>query len=105
LGALILSASYLALGVFVSSLTKQQTISFLITFAILFVNDIFSQDYFLLRLPLSFRDIISSLSLTPYYQNIVNGLLTLKGIVFVMTWIITFIILSYFHLKSRKDSR
>ena len=105
LGALILSASYLALGVFVSSLTKQQTISFLITFAVLFVNDIFSQDYFLLRLPLSFRDIISSLSLTPYYQNIVNGLLTLKGIVFVMTWIITFIILSYFHLKSRKDNR
>lgn len=105
LASLALAASYLSLGIFISSLTKQQTVSFLITFAILFANDIFAQDYFLLRLPLSIRDIISSLSLTPYYKNIVDGLITLKGTVFIITWIITFITLSYFHLKFRKDNR
>jgi len=101
LGGVALAGAYLSTGIFVSSLVRQQTISFVITFLFLLVNDIFSQDFFLLRAPVFLKGIFQFLSLRSHYENFAQGQINLDSVVFLFSWIIFFILLTIISLRSR----
>jgi len=101
LGTLLLAGGYLSTGLFISSLVSQQTISFVSTFALLFLNDLFSQDFFLLKIPPSFKNFFLALSLRTHYENFVRGLITIPDLIFILSWIFVFLLLTVVSLKSR----
>jgi len=77
--------------------------SFLISFVALFINNIFGQDFFLLKLPSSFRNFFTFLSLQTHYEKFVSGLIAANHLVFLLSWTIIFLILTYIRLKSAKN--
>jgi len=101
LGTLLLTGGYLSTGLFISSLVNQQTISFVSTFALLFLNDLFSQDFFLLKIPPFLKNFFLALSLRTHYENFVRGLITIPNLVFILSWIFVFLLLTVVSLKSR----
>ncbi len=101
LGALWLSASYLSLGIFISGLINQQTAAFFISFVVLFINDLFNQEFFLMKLPFQIKNFFEFLSLRSHYEEIATGLLTGKSLWFFISWITIFLSLAYIRLKKK----
>jgi ABC-2 type transport system permease protein len=101
LGVILLSSAYLSFGIFISSLTRQQTVSFMLSFILLLINDILAQNFFLMRLPPIFKTTAVFLSLRAHYETITKGLISLSDISFFISWIVIFIILSIIAIRSR----
>jgi len=101
LGAVLLAGGYFSLGLFVSSLTNQQTLGFIAALVALLINDIFSQSFFLLKIPFSLKGIFTYLSLNSHYQNLVKGVISLADGIFFASWIFIFLVLTIASLKSR----
>ncbi len=101
LGILLISASYLAVGLFFSSLTNNQIIAFLTTIFFLLINFFSGQQIVLQRLPEFLTTIISNLSLNYHFRFLIRGLLPLNSLIFYMSWIGIFLWLTVISLKSR----
>jgi len=101
LGAFLFAGSFLATGIFISSLLNQQTASFIVTLIALFLNDLFSQSFFLLKIPGFLKEIFLFFSLRPHYENFTRGLISLNDITFFFSWIFFFLLLTVISLKSR----
>ncbi|MBU4397591.1 ABC transporter permease, partial [Patescibacteria group bacterium] len=94
-------ASYIACGVFASSLTSQSVVAFLISLVFLLLNNFFGQEFFLSRLPLFLKNIFSYLSLSWHANQFSWGIVSLIDVVFFLSWTIIFLILTILSLKSR----
>ncbi|MCD6225680.1 ABC transporter permease subunit [bacterium] len=101
LGAIFLASCYLATGIFISSLTTQQAVSFVLTFLFLFINDFFSQNFFLMRAPGGWKELFVTISLRSHYQNFIQGVISLSDSLFFLSWIFVFLLLTVISLKSR----
>ncbi len=101
LGGLFLAASYLALGLFLSSLTDNNIVAFLTTVFFLLINFFSGQEVVLSRLPGLIAQIISFLSLTFHYQFFTQGNILISSLIFYLSWIILFVWLTIVSLKSR----
>ncbi|HOZ81011.1 MAG TPA: ABC transporter permease subunit [Candidatus Woesebacteria bacterium] len=82
IGVIILSISYLAIGLLISTISKQPIVSFLITTVFLIINSLMGQEILLSRMPLLLRDICQNLSLNYRFLNITTGLINLSDLVF-----------------------
>lgn len=102
LGVLLLAAGWLSVVILASSLTQEQSLAFLLSLLILLVNDIFSQPFFLLRLPSFLREWFSFFSLSSHYQNFTRGLINLTDLLFFIAWIFLFLNLAIIILKRQK---
>lgn len=101
LGVIALSLAYLSLGIFTSSLSVQPIVGFISSSAILLLNNLFSQEMFLSRVPTWLRAILENLSLSWRYSNFTSGKITLSDVVFFISWIISFLLLTTLVLKRR----
>lgn len=101
IGITLLVLSYLSLGLFMSSLTKQPIVSFMITTIILLINNMIGQNFFLVRLPPILRDIISGFSLNWRSSKFFTGLIEINDLIFFISWISLFILMTIISLKSR----
>lgn len=101
LSTVFLSASYIACGVFASSLTSQSVVAFLISLIILLLNNFFGQEFFLSRLPIFLKNIFSYLSLSWHANQFSQGMISLVDVTFFLSWTIIFLILTILSLKSR----
>ena len=82
LGVVILSISYLAIGLVISTLSKQPIVAFLMTTVFLIINSLMGQEMLLSRMPLLLRDVCQSLSLNYRFINLTSGLISLSDVVF-----------------------
>lgn len=100
-GILLLGLSYLAVGLFASSLTSQAVAGFLGAVVFLLVNSLISQETVLMRMPVMIKNIMTSLSLGVRGGRFSGGLIEVNDLVFFVSWILVFIILTVMSLKSR----
>ncbi len=93
LGALLLGGAYIALGLFVSSLTKNQIIAFVLSLMIGFVAFIIGEDFVVSGSPLFLQSILAFLGLGSHFYNIAKGVIDTKdliyygAIIFLFLWL------------------
>lgn len=102
LGALFMGAAYLAIGLFVSSLTENQVLSFILTLAICFLLWMVGEEFILARLPVSWLSAMESVGLGARFRSIGRGVLDLRDLVYYASFIAFFLYLNMGMLKLRK---
>jgi len=100
LGAILIAAAYLSVGLFISSLTNNQIVAFITTIFLLLVNFFSGQQFVLQRLPEVLTTLISKVSMGYHFQFLIRGQLPLGSLVFYLSWLAIFIWLTVISLKS-----
>lgn len=101
LGALLLGAALIAIGVFISSLTENQLIAAVGSFAVMMF--ILMIDGFASLIPNTFiAGIVSSLSFMSRYTNFVTGILNISDLLFFLSFAVVFIFLTIRVLEKRR---
>jgi len=101
LGAMLLAWAYLALSVFMSSLTNQSIVAFLSSTVILLVNSLLGQEGIAGKFPSLIKNVLTAVSLNARASMFTNGLIEIGSLVFFASWILIFSILSVLSLKAR----
>ncbi len=101
LGGLLLAGAYLSLGLFISSLTKNQIIAFVLGLAACFAAFIIGADFVVSGAPLSLQPIMSFLGLGSHFYNIAKGVIDSKDIVYYLSFIFLFLWLNARVIEAR----
>lgn len=103
IGLILLWASFISVGVFVSSLTESQVISAILTFAVLFV--LYSIDAWTMNITSDFlRKIINVLAVFTRYNDFNIGLISLSNVVYYLSFIFIFLFLTVRNIEKRRYS-
>ena len=98
LGSLLMAGGYLAIGSFVSSLTKNQVIAFIISVTVSFVFTVSGLpivlDFFSNWAGQNLTDVIASFSFLSNYYDITRGIIDIRSILYFLSLIITFLYLN-----------
>jgi len=95
LGSLLLGAAYLIASLFIASLSRQNLANFFLGFILLLGNNLLGQEFVLMRIPPQMAAVSRYLSLSSHYHNLSQGLLTLRDAVFITSWLIVFMLLTF----------
>ncbi len=95
LGLILLVASFTAIGLFLSSLTKQPTIAAIMTFSTLFL-------LWIIDWAAQSTNIFSWLSLLNHYQPLLQGEVNSSDIIYYLIVIVVFLTLTVRHLDSER---
>lgn len=102
LGAVLLGAAYLAVGFFVSSLTENQIVAFIVSVVAVFALFILGEDFVLFGLPDRLVPVFSYLSLGGHFDSIARGVVDTRDVVYYLSVIGLFL---YFNVKSIEAKR
>ncbi|MFH1997106.1 MAG: ABC transporter permease subunit [Patescibacteria group bacterium] len=101
LGALFLGGSYLALGLFISSLTKNQIIAFILSLVACFGAFIIGADFVLAQAPQFVAPLMKFLGLGSHFYNIAKGVIDSKDIIYYSLFIFFFLWLNVRVIEKR----
>ncbi|MHB9030820.1 MAG: ABC transporter permease [Candidatus Latescibacterota bacterium] len=101
-GLVLMGASYVAVGVFSSTVSKNQVVSFIIAFMIIFI--LFLLDKFLPLMPPYLVPILQYLSIDYHFNNIGRGVIDTRDILYYLSLIVFMLSLAKLSLESRKWS-
>jgi ABC-2 type transport system permease protein len=91
LGAILLGGAYIALGLFISSLTKNQIIAFILGLVFSFIAFMIGADFILIGVPKFLTPIMSFLGLGNHFSNISKGVIDSKDIIYYGSFIFFFL--------------
>lgn len=100
IGLLLMSGIYISIGIFASSLTENQVVAFIISFLIVFA--LFMLNKVLIFLPASLASVLEYISIDYHFGNIARGVLDSRNIIYYLSGMFIFILLTRFSLESRK---
>lgn len=100
LGLVLLASTYLAIGLFTSSLTKNQIIAFILSFAIIFTFIILN--YFKGFVGGFMASVVEFLSTDYHFESIQRGVIDTRNIIFYLSLTFTFLFLTVQVLNSRR---
>ncbi|OGF26141.1 ABC transporter [Candidatus Falkowbacteria bacterium RIFOXYB2_FULL_47_14] len=101
LGAILLGGAYLALGLFISSLTKNQIIAFILGLVASFAAFIIGADFVLTGAPKFLVPVMSFLGLGSHFYNIAKGVIDSRDIIFYGSFIFIFLWLNARMIEAR----
>jgi len=101
LGALFLGGAYLSLGLFISSLTKNQIIAFVLGLVACFMAFIVGADFVLIGAPQFAVPTMKFLGLGSHFYNITKGVIDSKDIIYYGSFIFIFLWLNARIIQSR----
>lgn len=102
LGALLLGGAYLAIGFFVSSLTENQIVAFILGIAFCFVFFIIGEDLVLLSTPAFLVPVFKYLGLGTHFASIARGVLDSRDLVYYLSMIGFFLFLNVRSVAERR---
>ena len=102
LGACLLGGSYLAIGLFASSLTENQIVAFILSIVLCFALLVIGEDFVLFNLPSALVPLCAYLGLGAHFESIGRGVIDLRDILYYLSIIIFFLFLNQLALESRK---
>lgn len=100
LGAWLLGGAYLALGQFLSSLTKNQIVAFLITIVSAFIFIIIGLPFVLQKSGV-LAPVLFTLSTITHFENMAKGVIDLRDIIYFLSFIGVFLYLNVYALIQR----
>ncbi|MBW1971642.1 MAG: ABC transporter permease subunit [Deltaproteobacteria bacterium] len=101
-GTFFLGAAYLSIGLFISSLTENQIIAFILSTILIFLLFIIGEEFVLVTIPTRLAPIFSFLGLGYHFDNICRGVLDSRDLFYYLSVIIFFLFLNIRSLESRK---
>ena len=101
LGAIFLGGAYLSLGLFISSLTKNQIIAFVLGLVACFLAYIVGSGFVLLGAPSWASPILQFIGLGSHFNNIAKGVIDSKDIIYYLSFIFLFLYLNSRIIESR----
>ncbi len=101
IGALFLAGSYIALGLFISSLTKNQIIAFILGLMACFLAFIIGTDFVLYGAPQFMVPILKFTGLGSHFYNIAKGIIDTRDILYYLSFIFLFLWLNARVIESR----
>jgi len=101
LGALFLGGSYLALGLFISSVTKNQIIAFVLGLAACFGAFIIGTEFVLASAPQTFVPVLKFIGLGSHFYNIAKGVIDTKDVLYYLSFIFLFLWLNTSIIEKR----
>lgn len=102
IGALFLCAAYSAIGVFASSLTKNQIIAFFTAFIICIALTLLST--FLIFLPASVVSFFSAFSASAHFTSISRGIIDSRDLLYFISVSLIFLCLTVIHEQSERTN-
>jgi ABC-2 type transport system permease protein len=102
LGGLLLGAAYLAIGFFVSSLTENQIIAFILGITFCFLFFIIGETLVLLSAPKFLVPLFTYLGLGSHFQSIARGVLDTRDLVYYVSLIGFFLFLNVRSVAERR---
>ena len=107
LGSFLMSGGYLSIGIFISSLTKNQVIAFIISVTICFLFTVSGLpivlDFFSGWAGEAFTDVIASFSFLANYSDISRGIIDLRTLVYFLSLIFLFLYLNVITLDNSRN--
>ena len=100
LGVILQAGAFLAVGLLASSLTENQMISAIISFAVLLI--FWLADAFANQLGAPAKDIFRYLSITQHFQDFPRGVIDTTHVVFFLSLIVGCLVLTMLSLQSRR---
>jgi ABC-2 type transport system permease protein len=101
LGAVFLAGAYLSLGLFISSLTKNQIIAFVLGLVACFAFFMIGGDFVLAGAPSFAVPVMKFLGLGNHFYNIAKGVIDTKDVIFYLSFIFIFLWLNARVIESR----
>lgn len=102
LGALFLGAAYLAIGFFVSSLTENQIVAFLLGLSACFLVYIIGENLVLLSAPKALAPLLRFLGLGTHFESIARGVLDSRDLLYYASVIGFFLFLNVRSVAERR---
>ncbi len=100
IGMLLMGASYRAIGIFDSSMTKNQIVAFIISFTIILTIVLIDQA--LVFIPGGLAGIVEYLSINFHFANLARGVIDSRDLIYYFSLIFFFLFLAFRSLESRK---
>jgi len=100
LGLLLLGGAYASIGIFTSSLFKNQQVSFILSYVIIFV--LYMLQYFLFFIPAAFAGFLQNISIGYHYSSMTRGVIDTRDVIYFLGLIIVFLRLAVKCLKMSK---
>ncbi len=97
-----MGAAYLAIGLFLSSLTENQIIAFILGVAGCFLLFIIGEEFVLFTLPQALVPLFKYLGLGTHFDSISRGVLDSRDILYYLSVVVFFLYLNVRSLESRK---
>lgn len=101
LGALALAGGYLALGLFISSTTKNQIIAFVLSLAACFAFLVVGADFVLAGAPPALVPLMQFLGLGSHFYNIAKGVIDSRDVIYYLSFIFLFLWLNARVIEAR----
>jgi ABC-2 type transport system permease protein len=102
IGALLLGAAYLAIGLWVSSMTENQIVAFIIGVVVTFVLFIIGNPFITMVIPSFLVPVFTYMGLGNHFESISRGVIDSRDIVYYLSVIGFFLFLNVCSLGSRK---
>lgn len=102
LGAALFSAGLAGVGLWSSSVTRNQVTAFILGVVVMFALILVGLDPLLVGLPAALGDLAASLGVLPHFQQIARGLVDLRDAIYFATLAAIFLALAYLGLVRRK---
>jgi len=102
LGAGLMGGAYLAIGLFVSSLTKNQIVAFIIGIVTCFALLIVGEDIVLMSAPSAVVPLFTYLGLGTHFESVSRGVIDSRDLIYYLSVIGFFLFLNTLSLESRK---
>ncbi len=101
IGAIFFSAALVAIGLFTSSLTRNQIVAFIVALFINVVLIVIGLSFVTLTLPSSAAVLLQDLSPITHFGNIARGVIDLRDIIYFVALTVLFLSCSYLMLRGR----
>lgn len=100
LGLILMGAAYVSIGVFASTISRNQVVAFIVAFVIIFVLWLINK--FLMLIPPAIAPVLQYLSIDYHYENINRGVIDSRDITYYLSIIVFMLALAKTALESRK---
>jgi ABC-2 type transport system permease protein len=102
LGACLMGGAYLAIGLFISSLTKNQIVAFIVSIVTCFALLVIGEDFVLMSTPNMLAPIFTYLGLGTHFESISRGVIDSRDLIYYFSVIGFFLFLNILTIESRK---
>ena len=107
IGSLLMSGGYLSIGIFISSLTKNQVIAFIVSVTVCFLFTVSGLpivlDFFTNWAGEAITDVIASFSFLANFSDISRGIIDFRTLVYFLSLIILFLYLNVITLDNSRN--
>jgi ABC-2 type transport system permease protein len=102
LGTLLMGAAYLSIGCFISSITENQIVAFIVAVTVTFIMLIIGEGIVLFSLPHVLVPLFEYLGLGSHFESIGRGVIDSRDIIYYLSVISFFLYLTYVSIENKK---